>query len=337
MLCGLSEKTQPTSLEVGRRLSSFNLQRVFDPNASVLDVVGDVPHQCLNWPDIAQRSVTLHVRRDDLIHPLLSGNKLYKLFGYLRNWAAHKPETALCSFGGAFSNHLHALAAFGKLSGIRTLGIVRGQRPQQLSPTLRDLDEMGMQLVFVERHAYKQRNTSGFRQQIENACGVTGRAYWIPEGGDGELGRLGCKQLGRHLASLDYDVIALACGTGTSFLGIRDGIFSASSSHQHLLGVSALRNSFEILRKIQFEKSTPSWMLTNEFHFGGFAKSSAKLDTFMHEFESITTVPVEKVYTGKLFYALATYIERGVIPEGSRVLAVHSGGLQGKRKLGQAT
>jgi len=258
------------------------------------------------------------------------------------DWATNRSLDTLCSFGGAYSNHLHALAAFGHISGTKTIGVIRGQQPRKLSPTLVDLQAMGMRLIFEERKNYKRHSEPEYRKQLEDTLGVTSSAYWIPEGGGGERGQRGCIELGVLLAAMPYDFILLASGTGTTFQGVLTGLNQVQtkkgSKGSKIIAVSALRNSFELAKQVSNlavsnKNSKVGWALSNQYHFGGFAKSNEKLMRFMHDFTCETSVPLEKVYTGKLFYGLSKMIISGEIPSGSRVLAIHSGGLQGNRAL----
>ena len=306
----------------------------------------ETPHHKISWKHAETHGVEVYVRRDDLIHPLLSGNKIYKLFGHLSRYSEQSTATKLCSFGGAYSNHLHALASYGYLNKLPTIGVIRGERPWSPSQTLRDLESMGMQLVFVTRGEYRRKSDPLFVRKIEEKLAAVGQCFWIPEGAGGNPGLIGCTALGKFLAEKPYDLIALACGTGTTFRGILEGLRERMSTPKGdranlgkaLLGVSALRNSFEVVKLLASNNSASStfglnWMINNEFHCGGFAKTNEDLDRFMQCFEQETTVPVEKVYSGKLFYALSKMIEHGQIRSGTRLLAIHSGGLQGKRGL----
>lgn len=338
MLCELpKEKSQSTS-ETGRLLKPFHPRDLLQPQASLMSILGDVPHQKLPWLLPSKYELEVWVRRDDLIHPRLSGNKVYKLYGHIQHWQKTSPSSVLCSFGGAYSNHLHALAALGAETGKQTLGVIRGHKPKKLSPTLLDLQSMGMKLVFVDRTQYKRKHTLEFQYWLKQEHEIAS-AYWIPEGGGGELGMQGCIELGSAIGNDGFDTVALACGTGTTFIGMLQGLnrdqrAGARQYTPKLLGISALRNSFEVARSLVNSRRAfrQSWSISNQFHCGGFAKSNKALEQFMREFYTETALPVEKVYTGKLFYALSRMIESRQFEAGSRILAIHSGGLQGVRQ-----
>ncbi|WP_370978491.1 1-aminocyclopropane-1-carboxylate deaminase/D-cysteine desulfhydrase [Agaribacterium sp. ZY112] len=301
-------------------------------------------NQRLNW-DVAERAgVELWLRRDDAIDPELSGNKLYKLFGHLRHYqCVHLPSLSesekracpMVSFGGAFSNHLHALACAGQRLGIATVGIIRGQRPAKPSATLVDLEAKGMRLYFISRSDYRLRHDQAFVTQLLHDLNLASFSFVVPEGGAGELGLLGLQALGRHLATEHWHGLVCACGTGTTMQGLAQGLASAGAKHCSVLGVSALAAGDSVCSVLRpaMQQYGISWGLSNQFHDGGFARVSKDLSSFKQAFEAQCGVELDRVYTLKMFSALRAWLHRGMFHQGQRVLAIHSGGLQGNRGL----
>lgn len=275
--------------------------------------------------------VELYVLRLDLIHPLVSGNKWFKL-KYNLDAAKQQNLDTLLTFGGAFSNHIHATATAGKLLGFRTIGIIRGEATQPLNPTLDFAASQGMQLVFVDRQTYRQRHTEALLQQLKQQFG---NVYLIPEGGCNLNGVRGCTEILSQDAG--FDIVCLACGTGTTLAGI------ALSLHQKqraigfpvLKGGNFLQSEIETLL-LQYQASglpipgdkSMSWELVGDYHFGGYAKVNDELLNFKHEFEELHQIPLDYVYTAKMFYGVMDLIKQGRF-DGCRVLMIHTGGLQG--------
>lgn len=291
----------------------------------------------LRLPEIQALGLQLLIKREDRLHPSLSGNKLYKLHGHLQR-ARKRQADLLVSFGGAWSNHLYALACAGQALGIATLGIVRGQRPARLSATLSDCARRGMQLVFVSRSDYRRQSDAAWVAQC--LAGVT-RArspYVIPEGGGGAAGLQGCAALmpalRQQLGGLNDVTVCVACGTGTTLAGM----LRHSLPHERLLGFAALklgagreayREQIERWAGTAVEKTR--WQLVDDFHCGGFAKTTPGLIDFMLDFERRTGVPLDPVYTGKLVFGVLQLARQGHWRADERILVVHSGGLQGRR------
>lgn len=307
-------------------------------------IISSVPTQRLKWALADKHGVEIHVRRDDLIHQKLSGNKLYKLWGHIQHWRNLPGSPPIVSFGGAFSNHLYALAAFGELAQIQTYGIIRGERPKTLSPTLVDLIDMGMSLVFVSRTDYRHKHHVGFIESLVRTGQLPCSSYVIPEGGGGEKGLEGCVELGRALAVGLSNSIVQACGTGTTLTGLLLGLGAGllqdkrAQNVKRVLGVSALKSDTQIIEGVFAALSASPgcavpWVLSNQFHGGGFAKRSKRIDAFVAQFEEETALRLERVYTGKVVFGLAKMIENGVFSQGESVLLMHSGGLQGNRTL----
>ena len=281
----------------------------------------EAPIQHIDLPELRGFGVALHIKREDLLFPLLSGNK-YRKLKYNLQAARKQGKAQLVTFGGAFSNHLHAAAAAGKTYGLKTIGFVRGEElaDRPLNPTLSKARDFGMKLKFISREQYRLKTSPEFLQAIEHQYGPS---YMLPEGGTNDLAIRGCMEiLGEGDAA--YSHICCAVGTG----GTLAGIVKASYPHQRIQGYPALRAS-GLAKEIGHWMPEDNWELISDYHFGGYAKIDRSLIDFINEFREVTGVPLDPVYTGKMIYGILEEIRRGHIPEGSQVLAVHTGGLQG--------
>jgi len=279
-------------------------------------------------PDwLCGHNIRLSVLRADLVDPLLSGNKYFKLKYNLLE-AARCNHTRLLSFGGAWSNHLHALAAAGQRFGFATVGIVRGAPTAAANACMQDAMRLGMQLHFGSRADYRRKNSpefiAGLRQQF-------GEFYLIPEGGANLEGIRGCQQLLPQGVENDFTHLALACGTGTTMAGLISSSKIPVTGIQVLKGDGYLQAEIANMLKRYNLQTSAAWTVLEQFHGGGYAKVSADLLDFMDRFSATTGLPLEPVYSGKLFRALSTLTANGYFPPDSRILAIHGGGLQGKR------
>ncbi|OIN58530.1 1-aminocyclopropane-1-carboxylate deaminase/D-cysteine desulfhydrase [Arsenicibacter rosenii] len=281
----------------------------------------DTPLERLHDPFPEPVPVRLYLKRDDLIHPQVSGNKWRKLKYNLAE-AQRQGHTALLTFGGAFSNHLAATAAAGKLAGFRTIGIVRGDelRPDQ-NPTLRFCQSCGMRLHFVGREAYRQKEDESF---IDGLRAAYGDFYLIPEGGTNALAMRGTAEIIPEItAQLGYAPEAVMSAVGTG--GTVTGMALAALPQTRVLGVLALKSTGA------FAMPAPSAAeLLYEYHFGGYARTTPVLLDFIRAVESRTGILFEQVYTGKMLYALYDLARKGFFPPDATVVAVHTGGLQGR-------
>lgn len=267
--------------------------------------------QKINSELFSQRGIEVSVLRLDLIHPQISGNKWFKLKYNLQEAKKQGYDTIL-TFGGAFSNHIHAAAVACKQFGFKSIGVIRGEQSSEANSTLSDANQNGMQLHFVSRDLYKRKAAPEFINELKNKFGDF---YLIPEGGDNELGAKGCEAILQGMS--DFDLVFCACGTGTTFKGLS----KALKPHQQLIGISVLKGEGEMT-------NTYSGILT-DYHFGGYAKHTNELLEFKNRFETETQIPLDYVYTAKLFFAGYDRIEKDKIPSGSKLLIIHSGGLQG--------
>ena len=264
------------------------------------------------------------VLRLDQIHPHVSGNKWYKLKHYLEQAEASGKE-GLASFGGAYSNHLVALAFACKERNLRSLGIIRGEEPSQYGPSLHQMREFGMELRFIPRSQYKRREAH-----------INEQFLVVPDGGAGEEGVRGAAGIMSD-SPLHYTHIICAVGTGTTLAGL----VNASRSHQQVIGVSCLKiqqqADNELQRYIDTLTIKKNYTLLFDYHFGGYAKKNDKLLAFMNDLYRREQIPTDFVYTAKLFYAVFDLLKRNYFAEGSQLLVIHSGGLQGNRSLPEGT
>lgn len=282
------------------------------------------PVQELSDPRLARHGLRLLLKRDDLIHPELIGNKWRKL---APNLAAAAGRTVL-TFGGAYSNHLRATAAAGRLLGLPTVGVVRGQElaDRPLNPSLTRCAADGMRLHFVDRSTYRRKTEPDTLARVLHTAGAED-AYVVPEGGSNALAVRGCRALGEELRGHGgIDVAALACGTGGTFAGLAAGL----APDQHALGIPVLRGGFLIadvqaLQQGAFGGPRGRWRLDDRFHFGGYARTSPELDAFAEDFENRHGLPVERLYVAKLLYGLVALADEGAFPRGTTLAAVVTG------------
>ncbi|MGR9013085.1 MAG: 1-aminocyclopropane-1-carboxylate deaminase/D-cysteine desulfhydrase [Gammaproteobacteria bacterium] len=292
----------------------IKLEKSFNP--SILTKVDD--------PVLAQYQVELWMKRDDLLHPVISGNKWRKL-KYILDHALSLGADTIISMGGAYSNHLHALAYVGKVLGLKTIGLVRGEPSVTLTPTLLDAKEWGMELKFVSRSDYRL-----LRQYKSHFAlpGLKQGQYWLTEGGAQTLALQGVAELVNEI-EMAYDTLCVPCGTGTTLAGIID----KAPERMSVLGFAALKNAGFLRKEVEamLSQSRHNWQLNLDYHFGGFAKINAELSAFINDFELKTNIPLEPVYTGKMIYAVYDLITKHYFKPGERIVALHTGGLQGKR------
>ncbi len=267
-------------------------------------------------------NIRLTVKREDLLHPHISGNKFRKLkYNILR--AKEEGKTALLTFGGAFSNHIAATAAAGKEFGFETIGIIRGEELVDKvgdNPTLAFAESCGMRLKFVTREEYRHKAGAecivALRKEFEDF-------YLLPEGGTNELAVKGCEEI---LSSADEQFTHLCCAVGTG--GTISGLINSAGPDQQVLGFPALKGAGLHSEIAIFAKSA-NWMLVEDYHFGGYGKVTGELVAFINDFFDKTGIPLDPVYTGKLFFGVIDRINKGMFAENSDILLIHTGGLQG--------
>jgi 1-aminocyclopropane-1-carboxylate deaminase len=269
-------------------------------------------------PEIAAADLSADVLRLDTIHPVVSGNKWFKLKGHFQ-LARERSATSILTFGGAWSNHIIATAYAAQQADIPAIGIIRGERPPVLSVTLRTAASCGMQLEFVSRKRYASLTATQNPDLATRDPGV----YIIPEGGAGNAGIHGSEFILHGIPTATYSHILCAIGTGTMFLGLA----RASSPEQEIIGIPVLKGLTELLSAQHRLRIIP------DYHFGGYARHPPELLDFMNRFYRDTGIPSDLVYTGKLFYATLDLVRKHLFPARSRLLIIHSGGLQGNQSL----
>lgn len=283
-------------------------------------IAQDIPYHTL----IDSSSVRLDLKRLDLIHPHISGNKFYKL-KYNLIEAKKRGCDRILTFGGAFSNHIAASAYAAHHFDFKSIGIIRGQelayRP--LNATLKTAQHYGMQLEFMSREQYRQKDQSEFLHTLQSQYPS---AFIIPEGGTNTLAIQGSKEILSDTDRLNYDVICCAVGTG----GTLAGLIEASHDGQYVIGFSALKGDF-LHNDVQRHTNKTNWHILDDYCFGGYAKTSSELFDFIAGFEQKYQIPLEQVYTAKMLYGLLDLIQKNDFDQGTRILALHTGGLQGRR------
>lgn len=288
-------------------------------NALAFDALAHaIPYQTINM-----HGVQLCIKRLDLVHPRISGNKFFKLKYNLLS-AQQQGFKRVLTFGGAYSNHIAATAYAAHQFGLQSIGIIRGEElaHKALNPTLHTAQDFGMQLQFVSREQYRQKLSADFIQQLQAEFPDS---YFIPEGGTNSLAIQGCKEILTADDVNNFDLICCAAGTG----GTISGLIEASAENQKILGFSALKGEF-LAQDVQQWTQRSNWHITDEFCFGGYAKTAPELMQFIQHFEKGYGIPLEHVYTGKMLFGLEQMILRGEIKKNQSVLALHTGGLQGK-------
>jgi len=270
--------------------------------------------------------IDLSIKREDLIHPLISGNKFRKLKYNLAECKKQRLQKML-TFGGAFSNHIAAVAALGQEYEIETIGIIRGEELSKnwhQNPTLQFAADCGMQLDFISREEYTHKNTEIF---IKKLIEIHGDFYLLPEGGTNGLAIKGCEEIltGQDAA---FDYICCAVGTG----GTISGIINSIKPHQKVLGFPALKGDF-LKEEIRKFAHNDNWTLIEGYDFGGYAKINTELIDFINRFYKETTIPLDPVYTGKMVFGVIDLIRKGYFPKDSKILMIHTGGIQGIRGM----
>ncbi|AUC74157.1 1-aminocyclopropane-1-carboxylate deaminase/D-cysteine desulfhydrase [Olleya sp. Bg11-27] len=267
-------------------------------------------------------SVSLHLKREDLIHPIISGNKYRKLKYNIAFAEQHNHDTLL-TFGGAFSNHIAATAEAGRVFGFKTIGIIRGEELRDKildNPTLKFAQSCGMTFKFISRELFRLKGTQSILDKLKREFGDF---YQIPEGGTNDLAIKGCEEI---LTKADdhFDYICSSVGTG----GTLAGLINSSGINQQVLGFSALKGDFlkEDISKFAKQKN---WQLITDYHFGGYAKINTDLVSFINTFKKQHNIALDPVYTGKMMFGIFELIQSGFFKPYSKILMIHTGGLQG--------
>lgn len=272
--------------------------------------------------------VRLYIKRDDLLHPEFGGNKWRKL-KYNLLAAQENQFKTLLTFGGAWSNHIYATAAAGHYFDFDTIGVIRGEAPNKLSETLSYAQSHNMVLKFVDRLQYRQKESTDFIRSLEDEFG---HFYLLPEGGSNVLALKGVREIIGEI-DVDFDVITSACGTGATLAGLVSGL----KTNQSALGFTVLKQGGFLKKEVnQYltasnNTSQRQWDVIPDYHFGGYAKTSDALFKFMFDFQKSFGIKIDAVYTAKMFSGLFDLIQKGYFKKGTRIIAIHTGGLQGNR------
>jgi 1-aminocyclopropane-1-carboxylate deaminase len=296
------------------------------------------PPQKINSQIALYAGIELYILRLDLMHPSVNGNKWFKLKYNLLE-AQEKQINTLLTFGGAYSNHIFATAAAGNLFGLKTIGIIRGEEILPLNPTLSFAQQQGMELVYLDRKTYQQKNTKAVEEELRQRFG---EIFLIPEGGCNLNGIRGCTEIIPNTEQ--FDTICLACGTGTTLAGITLSL----KREQRVIGFPVLKNG-DFLR-LEIENLLKSYLASNryipgdkslfwelicDYHCGGYAKVNDELCSFKQQFEETYNIPLDYVYTAKMFYGVMDLLQKGYFSKGHKLLLVHTGGLQGNYGIEQ--
>ena len=291
-----------------------------------------IPLQQIKLDFLEEKNIQLYVLREDLIHPTISGNKWRKLFYNLQE-AKHQGKNQLLTFGGAFSNHIAATAAAGKQFGFKTIGIIRGEEHLPLNPTLQLAYENGMQFHYVDRTFYREKKYDVLF--LETLKEQYGDFYLVPEGGSNAFAVKGCTEIIKNI-NIDYDIICCACGTG----GTIAGIIASVDETKQVIGFPALKGGEFLKNDIQqlladyqqqfsVEINHPNWSLNTDYHFGGYAKITPELIDFVNDFYQNHSIPLDLIYTGKMLFGIYEMAKMSAFFNGKKIVAIHTGGLQG--------
>lgn len=278
----------------------------------------------LNEPLAVAAGVRLLVKREDLNHPLVSGNKWWKLKYNLQE-ASRQGKNTILTFGGAYSNHIYATAAAAAGNGFKCIGVIRGEKTLPLNPILAAATAFGMTFDYITREQYRMKNDPVFLAALEKRWGDP---YLLPEGGTNEHGVRGARAFGHALVNLAFDYLCVPVGTG----GTIAGLISANAGHARIVGFPAIKGEGSLPSDIVnlsggIGQQDGNWVLERSYHHGGYAKTTPELLTFIKEFQRLHGVPLDPVYTGKMMYGVFDLMKKGFFRRGSTVLAIHTGGL----------
>lgn len=279
-------------------------------------------NQKVQLPILKEKGVELWVKREDKLHPHISGNK-YRKLKYNLIEASKQQQNTLLTFGGAFSNHIAAVAAAGKEFGFKTIGVIRGEELQNKiedNPTLKFAESRGMHLHFVSRTSYRKKTETSFLQHLKEQFG---EFYTIPEGGTNKFAVKGCEEI---LTKTDTHFSIICCAVGTG--GTISGLINCSQPSAKVLGFPALKGDFLKDDICKFAQKD-NWELINDYHFGGYAKVTQELISFINWFKEKTGIQLDPIYTGKMMFGILELVKNGYFKEGTTIIAVHTGGLQG--------
>lgn len=285
----------------------------------------DTPVVEISAKEAEMAGLRVIVKREDLNHPSVSGNKWWKLKHNLES-AKREGQNTLLTFGGAFSNHIYATAAAAQELGFKSIGIIRGEEVLPLNPTLAFAKDCGMKLHFVSREDYRKKSEESF---IKRLADEFGNFYLIPEGGSNALAVNGCEEFAKEkLSIIDFDYLCVATGTGGTLAGIIEGL----AGKKKVIGFSVLKNGDflnEEVRRLGHSGSQYSnWNIQTNFHFGGYAKQTPELTQFILNMNQTHHLPLDGIYTGKMVAGVFDLMKKNYFVRGSTILLIHSGGLR---------
>lgn len=290
----------------------------------------NTPIQEIHLPLLKEGGIQLLIKREDLNHPFVSGNKWWKLKYNLDE--ALKQKKKILTFGGAYSNHLYATAAAASELGIESIGIVRGELTFPLNHTLSFAREKGMILEYVSREKYRIKSSNEFVDELKAKYGDF---YLIPEGGTNAFAIKGCIEFAKELSEIKYDHLVLPVGTGGTIAGLILGV----ESDKIITGVSVLKGDFlfdeisHLLSEYTKSRANQNWSVLTSYHHGGYGKVTRELTEFISMMYNDHNLPLDPVYTGKMLWAIIEEVKKGSYPRGTTILALHTGGLQGGYRM----
>lgn len=297
----------------------------------ILTAIKSAIYQPLFHPLISKKGLEVIVKRLDLLHPEVQGNKFYKLH-YNLEAAKKLGLSQILTFGGAYSNHIHATALAASANGLKAIGVIRGELVTPLNPTLEDAKNQGMELYAMSREDYRQKDSSSILEKLKDKFG---EFYLIPEGGTNAMAIKGTQEILED-KDLTMDFVTCPIGTGGTFAGL----LASARPEQKLIGFSALKGNFinsevdQLLLKYGIQPKC-AFDIETAYHFGGYAKHKPGLISFIKEIKTKANLPLEPVYTGKMVFGLFDMIQKDYFPKGSKILVLHTGGLQGIRGFEQ--
>jgi 1-aminocyclopropane-1-carboxylate deaminase len=276
--------------------------------------ISEVQHSVLS-----RHQVRLFVKRDDLIHPYISGNKWRKLKYNVAEMKREK-SAGMLTFGGAYSNHILATAVAGNKLGFKTIGIIRGEEPPERNIVLKKAEELGMQLQFISREEYRKKNTKEFLEELQKNFPDF---YIVPEGGANQFGVKGCKEIVPEI-TVDYTHVCCCCGTGATLAGIALSLPAGKKA----IGFCVHKGGEAVEVDVaNWTSDADNFTLISDYHFGGFAKSTEELRAFAQKFSAEIQIMIEPVYTAKMFYGIFDLVKKDFFKRGSTLIAIHTGGI----------
>jgi 1-aminocyclopropane-1-carboxylate deaminase/D-cysteine desulfhydrase-like pyridoxal-dependent ACC family enzyme len=298
---------------------------MISPNENIIPLV-EISNELFQ-----NKGIRLYLLREDLIHTEISGNKWRKL-KYNISYAKAGGKDSILSFGGAYSNHIAALAAAGKHYGLKTIGIIRGERIEPLNNTLKQAEKNGMTLKFITREKYRNKSEKHYIDELQEGYPSS---LIVPEGGSNAMAVEGCAEILNNVV-IDFDVVAAPCGTGGTLAGL------IASSTKEVLGFPALKGGeflkdeiIHLLEKYEeeFDKKVmrDSWNLICDYHFGGYAKVTPDLISFVQDFKNEYGITLDLIYTGKMMFGIFDMIKTTQVLDGKTIIAIHTGGVQGNK------